>query len=91
MSLMLTKEKTADIVGKYAKGPKDTGSSAVQVALLTERIRSTSEHMKANKKDFASQRGLLQMVSDRKSHLTYVKKHEPAQYEKLLKQLDLRK
>jgi len=88
---MITKEKKAEVVAKHQKHPKDTGHSGVQVALLTERIKSTSEHLKTHKKDYTSQVGLLKMVGARKRHLAYLKRTEPKEYEKLIKQLDLRK
>lgn len=88
---MITKAKKAEIVTKHQKHPKDTGHPSVQVALLTERIRLASEHLKTHRKDYTSQVGLLKMVGARKRHLTYLKRTEPQEYEKLIKQLDLRK
>lgn len=88
---MITKEKKAEIVTRHQKHAKDTGHSSIQISLLTERIRSISEHLKAHSKDHASQVGLLKLVGDRKRLLTYLKRTEPNDYEKLLKQLELRK
>ena len=88
---MLTKAKKAEIVSKYEKHPQDTGHSGVQIALLTERIRQASEHLKTHRKDYGSQVGLLKMVGARKRLLTYLRRTEPQEYEKLLKQLELRK
>lgn len=68
---------------------KDTGSSAVQVALLTKRINELNEHFKTHKKDFASRRGLLMLVGKRKRLLTYLKKTQPKKHEELLKKLGL--
>lgn len=89
--MTMTKTKKTDVIVKYGKTPKDTGSSSVQVALLTDRIKQLSEHMKSHKKDYATQLGLLRMVSTRRRLLDYLKKHDTPEYAKLLKQLDLRK
>lgn len=86
-----TKTKKTEVIAKYGRTPKDTGSAAVQVALLTERIKQLSEHMKSHKKDYATQLGLLRMVSSRRRLLDYLKKHDTPEYAKILKQLDLRK
>lgn len=88
---MITKTKKAEIAAKYQKHPQDSGHSSVQIALLTERIRQTSEHLKTHRKDYSSQVGLLKLVGARKRLLTYLKRTEPQEYEKLLKQLELRK
>lgn len=88
---MINKAKKAEIIGKYQKNPKDTGHSSVQIALLTERIRQASEHLKSHKKDYTSQVGLLKMVGTRKRLLTFLKRNDQAEYEKLIKQLELRK
>ena len=87
----LTKNKKTEIVTKFGKTPKDTGSAAVQIALLTDRIKQLSEHMKSHKKDYATQLGLLRMVSSRRRLLDYIKKHSVPEYTKVLKALDLRK
>ena len=88
---MITKVKRAEIVAKHRKHPQDTGHSSVQIALYTERIRQISEHLKTHRKDYHSQLGLLKLVGARKRLLTYLKRIEPQEYEKLLKQLELRK
>ena len=88
---MITKAKKTEIITKHQKNPQDTGHPGVQIALLTERIRQASEHMKSHRKDYGSQLGLLKMVGARKRLLTYLKRTEPQEYEKLLKQLELRK
>jgi small subunit ribosomal protein S15 len=89
--MTMTKTKKTEVIVKYGKTPKDTGSSSVQVALLTDRIKQLSEHMKSHKKDYATQLGLLRLVSTRRRLLDYLKKHNTPEYAKLLKQLDLRK
>jgi small subunit ribosomal protein S15 len=88
---MITKENKSDIVKKHGKGTSDTGSAPVQIALLTERIKQLSSHLKAQKKDYASQRGLLMLVGQRRRLLAYLKKSDLAAYNNILKQLDLRK
>lgn len=89
--MALTKTKVQDTVAKYQKHPKDTGNSSVQIALLTERIKYISEHLKTEKKDYTSQRGLLKLVGHRRSLLDYVRRNDPDEYQRLLKSLDLRK
>ncbi len=71
---MITKEKKAEIVAKYGKNAQDTGSTQVQVALLTERINELTEHLKEHNKDHHSRRGLLKMVGQRRGLLEYLKK-----------------
>ena len=81
------KEQIKDI----AKHEKDTGSSEVQIGLLTEKISYLSEHIKNNKKDKHSSVGLLKAVNKRKKLLSYLKRKNPESYEKIIKQLNLRK
>ncbi len=88
---MITKENKVGIIKKHAANSKDTGSSQVQVALLTERIKSLAGHMKANGKDYMSQRGLLKLVGQRRRLLAYLKSSDFAGYNKLIQQLELRK
>ena len=87
----LTKEKKKDIVTKFKISEHDTGSSPVQVALLTDRIQYLTEHLKVQKKDFASRRGLFKLVGQRKSLLNYIKKNDVEEYQKLIERLNLRK
>lgn len=79
-----------EIVKKFGKDAKDTGSAKVQIALLTEKINELTEHLKANPKDFAGKRGLLMMVGQRKKLLSYFKERNLSEYRELLKQLKLR-
>lgn len=79
------------LIKKYATTKGDTGSAEVQVALLTERIKNLTEHMKANKKDMSCRRGLLAMVANRRSLLNYLKKIESKRYEVLIESLGIRK
>ncbi len=83
------KEKQA-VIKKYATSPKDTGSPEVQIAILTSRIKNLTEHMKTHKKDLGSRRGLLTMVSNRRSLLKYIKSVDPKRYETLIDSLGLR-
>jgi len=84
------KRKTA-LVKKYARSEGDTGSPEVQVAILTERIVNLTEHFKTNKKDNHSRRGLLAMVSLRRTQLDYLKKRDDGRYQDLIKSLGLRR
>lgn len=87
----LTKEKTADIFAQFGNNAKNTGSIEGQVALLTHRIKGISAHLKENKKDFSSQRGLLKMVGQRKRLLAYMQRHNLQGYRELIEKLGLRK
>jgi small subunit ribosomal protein S15 len=87
----LTKEKTAEFFTKFGTGTKDTGSIEAQVALLTERINRISEHLQANKKDFSTHRGLMQLVGKRKRLLTYLSNTNLQSYRQLIEKIGLRK
>ncbi len=88
--MSLSKSSTSDIVKKYGSNDKDTGSTAVQIAHLSKRIEDLQKHFKDHKKDNHSRTGLLQIVSDRKKLLSYLKKKDPSSYEKIIKDLKLR-
>lgn len=88
---MLSKEKIAEIAKQFGRKEGDTGSVEVQVALLTEQINNLTEHMKINKKDYSSNRGLLKMVGRRKNMLEYLKNSDVNRYRELVKALGLRK
>lgn len=88
---MLTKRVKSRIVGEHKTHEKDTGSAQVQIAMTTRQIDELAAHLKKNPKDNHSRRGLLKMVSRRRKLLAYLKKHEPASYEKLIKKLELKK
>ena len=81
----------AQVVRQYQRSAKDTGSSEVQVALLTERINGLAEHFKSHVKDFHSRRGLLKMVSQRRKLLDYLKRSDADKYRSLIERLGLRK
>ena len=88
---MTTKERKAEIIKEFGRSEGDTGSPEVQVALLTERIRDLTEHLKVNKKDHHSRRGLLMMVGQRRNLLEYLKKNDIERYRSLIERLGLRK
>jgi small subunit ribosomal protein S15 len=87
----LTKEKKATIFAEFGGNATNTGSIEGQIALLTERISSISKHLQANKKDFSTHRGLMQMVGKRKRLLTYISKHDLTGYRQLIEKLGIRK
>ena len=87
----LTKEKKTNIFTEFGGSATNTGSIEGQIALLTERISSISKHLKENKKDFSTNRGLMQMVGKRKRLLNYLSKHNLQEYRKLIEKLGLRK
>lgn len=88
---MISKEKKQEIITEYGRTPSDTGSPEVQVALLTQRINELTEHLKENKKDHHSRRGLLKMVGQRRGLLEYLKRSDIEEYRKLIERLGLRK
>ena len=87
----MTKERKQEIINTYKREEKDTGSSEVQIALLTERINELTEHLKVHVKDNHSRRGLLKMVGKRRNLLNYLAKKDEAAYKELVKKLGLRK
>ena len=89
--MSLTNKQIQDIVKKFGKGDKDTGSSEVQVALLTSRIRLLTEHAKDNKKDNHSRRGLVMLVSQRKKLLKYLRRTNPESYLNVTQELAIRR
>jgi len=89
--MALTKEEVSSIVNKFGKNEKDTGTSEVQVALLTERINQLTEHCKQFKKDKSSQRGLLILVGQRRRMLKYLQRTNLDKYRSIIKELGLRK
>lgn len=87
----LTKEQKAEISGKVGRGPNDTGSAEVQIAVLTASINQLTEHLKTHKKDHHSRRGLLLQVGRRRSLLNYVQRTDIERYRKLIADLGLRR
>ena len=89
--MSITQERKAELIAEFGKNEKDSGSSSVQVAILSERIRNLTEHLKDHKKDFGSRRGLLAMVGQRRSLLDYIKAGDIMVYKDLIEKLGLRR
>ncbi|AEJ19503.1 30S ribosomal protein S15 [Gracilinema caldarium] len=89
--MALTKQDTVSIITKFGKSEKDTGATAVQIALLTERINQLTEHCKQFKKDKSGQRGLLVLVGQRRRMLKYMQRTNLEGYRSLIKELGIRK
>ena len=89
--MSITAERKAALIADNARGTDDTGSPEVQVAILTERIQNLTEHFKTHAKDNHSRRGLLMLVSKRRSLLDYLKKKDEGRYQALIAKLGLRK
>jgi small subunit ribosomal protein S15 len=87
----LSTEEKQKIIEEFQINDKDTGSSAVQIALLTTRINQLQEHLKAHKHDNNSRRGLLKLVGQRRQHQEYLKRKDPARYQSVIERLGLRK
>ena len=87
---MIDKKKKAQIIKKFATHENDTGSSEVQIALLTEEIKNLTEHLKTHKKDFSSRRGLLRKVSERRKLLKYLQRENLESFDELTKKLKLK-
>ena len=89
--MSITQEEKAELIKKYGHGENDTGSTEVQVAILTTRINNLTEHLKTHKKDFHSRRGLLVMVGQRRRLLDYLNANSNERYKGLIKSLGLRR
>lgn len=89
--MALTKEKKQEIIKRFAKDEKDTGSAEVQIAILTEEILVLTEHLKEHKHDYHSRRGMLKKVGQRRSLLNYLKNKDITRYRDVIKELGLRK
>jgi small subunit ribosomal protein S15 len=89
--MSVTKERKSEVIRTHGKHEGDTGSSEVQIALLTERINQLTEHFKAHPKDFAGRRGLLKLVGRRRNLLNYVRKQDVERYKAIVQALGLRK
>ena len=89
--MAITKERKSEIIDQFRREPVDTGSPEVQIALLTARITDLTEHLRTHKKDHASRRGLLMMVSKRSSLLNYLRNEDRARYLAVIGRLGLRK
>jgi small subunit ribosomal protein S15 len=89
--MALTSERKGGIVAQFRRGPNDTGSPEVQIALLSERINGLGEHFTAHKRDHSSRRGLVKLVNQRRKLLDYLKATEPQKYQELVERLGLRR
>lgn len=88
--MTLLQERKHEIIDEYQIHETDTGSADVQVAMLTERINKLSDHLKVNKKDYTSRRGLLKMIGQRKRLLAYIQKQDQGRYKALIGRLGIR-
>ena len=89
--MSITQERKQTLIGEYATRTGDSGSPEVQVTILTERITDLTEHLKTHQKDFASRRGLLMMVGQRRRLLDYLRRSEEPRYQRLIERLGLRR
>ena len=89
--MSITKEKTAKLIKEHGANEKDSGSSQAQIAILTERINTITDHLKENRKDHSARRGLIAMVSRRRKLLDYISKHSNEDYMAIIKKLNIRK
>jgi len=87
----LSRSEKETIIEEYGRGPDDTGSPEVQIALLTTRISQLTEHLKEHKHDEHSRRGLIKMVGQRRRHLSYLSRESPDRYKEIIKRLGLRR
>ena len=88
--LSISKERTAELMAEFGKNPQDSGSAEVQVAILSERIKNLTEHLKEHPKDHHTRRGLLILVGKRRRLLVYIKNRDVLEYRELIKKLGIR-
>lgn len=88
--LSISKERTAELMAEFGKNPQDSGSAEVQVAILSERIKNLTEHLKEHPKDHHTRRGLLMLVGKRRRLLVYIKNRDVLEYRVLIKKLGIR-
>ena len=88
--MALTQQRKQELISEYQVHETDTGSAEVQIAMLTERINRLSEHLRGNQKDFSSRRGLLKLIGQRKSLLSYVQSEDRQKYQALIARLGIR-
>ena len=88
--LSISKERTAELMAEFGEDANDSGSAEVQVAILTERIRNLTEHLKVHKKDKHTQRGLMMLIGKRRGLLKYIKNRDINEYRTLIKKLGIR-
>ena len=89
--MTITKERKAELIQEFKQSANDTGSPEVQISVLTTRINGLTEHLRTHKKDFASRRGLLNLVSRRRRLLDYLKQVDPQRYLNIIQRLEIRK
>jgi small subunit ribosomal protein S15 len=89
--MTITKDRKQQLIDEFQRGDEDTGSPEVQIAILTTRINGLTEHMRMHKKDYASRRGLLALVSRRRRLLDYLKRTDPQRYLDIIQRLKIRK
>ncbi len=89
--MTITKQRKQELIGQYKRAQNDTGSAEVQIAILTHRINTLTEHLQRHGKDYAGRRGLLMAVSRRRCLLDYLKRVEPQRYLDIIRRLDIRK
>ena len=88
--LSISKERTAELMAEFGKNPQESGSAEVQVAILSERIKNLTEHLKEHPKDHHTRRGLLMLVGKRRRLLVYIKNRDVLEYRELIKKLGIR-
>ena len=88
--LSISKARTAELMAEFGKNPQDSGSAEVQVAILSERIKNLTEHLKEHPKDHHTRRGLLMLVGKRRRLLVYIKNRDVLEYRELIKKLGIR-
>ena len=88
--LSISKERTAELIKEFGKNDQDSGSDEVQVAILSERIRNLTEHLKTHKKDNHTRRGLMMLIGKRRGMLKYIKERNIEEYRELIKKLGIR-
>lgn len=88
--MSITQEKKQELIEKYGEHSEDTGSSGVQVAILTEKIKNLTEHLREHPADHHSRQGLLKMVGKRKKFLEYLEREKPEKYDRLKKEMNIR-
>ena len=88
--LSISKERTAELMAEFGKNPQDSGSAEAQVAILSERIKNLTEHLKEHPKDHHTRRGLLMLVGKRRRLLVYIKNRDVLEYRELIKKLGIR-
>ena len=88
--LSISKDRTAELMAEFGKTPQDSGSAEVQVAILSERIKNLTEHLKEHPKDHHTRRGLLMLVGKRRRLLVYIKNRDVLEYRELIKKLGIR-